>query len=65
MSHNQHLTIEINLKKWKYNSELLTYVTICGGIFTLQMTDMGDLHRIKMTDDLNNNYKWIEIPRWY
>ena len=38
---------------------------ICGGIFTLQITDMTDLHGIKITDDLRNYYKLLEVPRFY
>ena len=36
---------------------------ICGGIFILQITDMADLHRIKITDDLRNYYKLLEVRR--
>ncbi len=30
---------------------------ICEGIFTLQVTDMADLHGINITDNLRNVYK--------
>ena len=34
---------------------------IWGGIFTLQITDMTDSHRIKIADDLHNYYKLPEV----
>ncbi len=32
-------------------------------IFTLQITDMTDSHGIKITDNLRNYYKWLEVTR--
>ena len=32
-------------------------------IFTLQITDMADSHRIKITDDLHNSYRLLEVSR--
>ncbi len=37
-------------------------VGLCGGIFTLQITDMADSHGIKITDN-RNYYKWLEVTR--
>ena len=38
---------------------------IYGGIFILQITDVADSHGIKITDDLCNYYKLLEILRLY
>ena len=35
------------------------------GIFTLQIMDMADSHGIKITDDLRNYYKLLEVSRLY
>ena len=52
-------------KVGKHKKPDLRNMVICGGIFTLQITDMADSHGIKITDDLRNYYKLLEVPRLY
>ncbi len=39
----------------------MKYGSICGGIFTFQITDMADSHGTNITDNLRSYYKWLEV----